>query len=90
MSYPIVTDIPEGQQVPGRSCPRCDHPEVTVMVKSPVGTVWEIYLCSYCHYSWRSNEPDELQDPQRYDPKFKLSRADIETMMVLPLVPERR
>jgi hypothetical protein len=90
MTYPMVTDTPEGAVVEGRHCPRCDHDEVTVMCKSPEGNVWEIYLCSYCHYSWRSNEAEELQDPKLYNPKFKLNRKEIENMMVLPPVPDRQ
>ena len=26
-------------------CPRCDSELVSVMVKSPVGDAWEVYLC---------------------------------------------
>lgn len=90
MNYPLVTDTAEGDFVQGRDCPRCNHDKVTVMCKSPVGNEWEMYLCSYCHYSWRSNEAEELQDPKLYNPKFKLSRQEIENMMVLPPVPERK
>ena len=37
-------------------CPRCDADTVRVMTKSPVGDVWEVYVCDTCSYSWRSTE----------------------------------
>ena len=41
-------------------CPRCDADTVRVMTKSPVGDVWEVYVCDTCSYSWRSTE--EIHD----------------------------
>lgn len=32
-------------------CPRCDADTVRVMTKSPVGDVWEVYVCDTCSYS---------------------------------------
>ena len=29
-------------------CPRCDSNKVRKMVDSPVGKVWEVYLCEEC------------------------------------------
>ena len=86
MSDQLVTGTPEGGIVPGKKCPRCDRAEVAVMVKSPAGDMWEIYRCGWCHYSWFSNE--EVNDPKRFNPKFKLTEKDIENMMVLPPLPK--
>ena len=35
-------------------CSRCNADTVRVMTKSPVGDVWEVYVCDTCSYSWRS------------------------------------
>ena len=48
--------------------------------------MWEIYQCGWCHYFWFSNE--EVNDPKRFNPKFKLTEKDIENMMVLPPLPK--
>ena len=32
-------------------CPRCGSETVRVMTKSPVGDVWEVYVCDTCYYS---------------------------------------
>lgn len=43
-------------------CPRCDAETVRVMTKSPVGDVWEVYVCDTCSYSWRSTEEIHVHD----------------------------
>lgn len=43
-------------------CPRCDADTVRVMTKSPVGDVWEVYVCDTCSYSWRSTEEIHVHD----------------------------
>lgn len=68
-------------------CPRCDSPQTTVMVTSPKGNEWELYLCETCHYSWRSTEPAEQTDPARYHPWFKLTKGKIDEMMIYPPLP---
>ena len=52
-------------------CPRCDADTVRVMTKSPVGDVWEVYVCDTCSYSWRSTEEIHVHDV------FKLKPEDI-------------
>ena len=90
MSRPATTDGPVGDVVKERQCPRCDHNEVTVLAKSPVGDEWEMYLCGQCTYSWRSTEPDEQQDPELYHEKFKMTKEKIENLVVVPPLPNRR
>ena len=62
-------------------CPRCDGENTRVMVTSPVGNVWEVYLCEDCYYSWRSTEDIKIK------PKFKLKKEKIEKMDVIPPIP---
>jgi protein-arginine kinase activator protein McsA len=62
-------------------CPRCDKDEARVMVKSPVGDVWEVYVCDNCKFSWRSTETIKIL------PQFKLDDHKIATMMAIPPIP---
>ncbi len=62
-------------------CPRCDKEEVRVMVKSPVGDVWEVYVCDNCFFSWRSTETINVL------PQFKLNDQKIATMQMIPPIP---
>ena len=62
-------------------CPRCGSEEVNVMVKSPVGDVWEVYLCGTCCYSWRSTETLNIHK------KFLLNPEDIPKLQIIPPIP---
>ncbi|WP_296140112.1 non-oxidative hydroxyarylic acid decarboxylases subunit D [uncultured Tessaracoccus sp.] len=62
-------------------CPRCDMDNVEVMVKSPVGDVWEMYICETCYFSWRSTEQIEV------DPLFRLDPTKLDELGVIPPVP---
>lgn len=62
-------------------CPRCDSDRARLMVKSPVGDEWEVYVCEKCWFSWRSTE--EI----RVLPKFKLDDAKIAAMGMIPPIP---
>ena len=42
------------KEVEDMTCPRCGSDKIRVMVKSPVGDAWEVYVCETCVYSWRS------------------------------------
>ena len=63
------------------NCPRCESEKIKMMVQSPVGDVWEMYLCEECFYSWRSTEDVRVLD------KFKLTKEKIDSMDVIPPVP---
>ncbi|KAB4587279.1 DUF1062 domain-containing protein, partial [Bacteroides thetaiotaomicron] len=52
-----------------------------VMTKSPVGDVWEVYVCDTCSYSWRSTEEIHVHDV------FKLKPEDIPNLQQIPPVP---
>lgn len=62
-------------------CPRCGSETVRVMTKSPVGDVWEVYVCDTCYYSWRSTEEIHVHDV------FKLNPEDIPNLQQIPAVP---
>lgn len=62
-------------------CPRCESENVHVMVTSPVGNVWEVYVCETCWYSWRSTE-----DP-KISPVFKLDPEKIHELGEIPPIP---
>lgn len=62
-------------------CPRCDKDETRVMVKSPVGDVWEVYVCDSCFFSWRSTETIKVL------PQFKLNDQKIAAMQMIPPIP---
>lgn len=62
-------------------CPRCGSEKTKTMVKSPVGDVWEVYVCEECLYSWRSTEEVHVLD------KFKLDPEKIKHLGVIPPIP---
>lgn len=62
-------------------CPRCNSDTARKMVDSPVGKVWEVYVCDKCFYSWRSTEKIEILR------KFMLDDEKIATMQTIPPVP---
>jgi hypothetical protein len=62
-------------------CPRCNSDQVTTMVKSPVGDVWEVYVCKECSYSWRSTEKISIL------PIFRLDQNKIGKIGVIPPIP---
>lgn len=64
-----------------RKCPRCDSENTEILTKSPVGDVWEMYICQDCFFSWRSTENVVVHD------KFKLTPEHIANMQVIPPVP---
>jgi len=51
------------------------------MVTSPVGDVWEVYVCENCWYSWRSTESPVIL------PAFRLTDELIANLGVIPPVP---
>ena len=65
-------------------CPRCDSKNADLLIQSPVGDEWEMYLCNECNFTWRSTEPETIRNPEIYNPKFKLTKKKISLMMVNP------
>jgi protein-arginine kinase activator protein McsA len=68
-------------------CPRCGKEEIELVTKSPVGDVWEVYVCKTCWYSWRSTETADKTDYNQYNAKFKIKPESIPNMLVIPPIP---
>ena len=62
-------------------CPRCGSETVRVMTKSPVGDVWEVYVCATCYSYLRSTEEIHVHD------EIKLKPDDIPNLQQIPAVP---
>jgi hypothetical protein len=71
-------------------CPRCESENTSVLTRSPVEGVWEVYHCADCFFAWRSTEPDFITNPAKYDPEFKLNRAELDQTDIMPNVPPLR
>lgn len=69
-------------------CPRCDSKEVKLLTKSPVGDVWEVYICQTCCFSWRSTESEEITNPEKYDKRFKIKAEIIPNLAQIPPIPK--
>jgi vanillate/4-hydroxybenzoate decarboxylase subunit D len=80
---------PEKSQV-NSTCPRCRATTIEVLTNSPVGGVWTIYTCTTCLYAWRSTEPEENRDPDRYPMPFRLKPEDLANFVEVPTVPKLR
>ncbi|WP_375166832.1 non-oxidative hydroxyarylic acid decarboxylases subunit D [Bradyrhizobium sp. CCGB20] len=72
------------------ACPRCRSATLGVVGKSSVAGVWTIFSCSTCFYAWRSTEPEENVDPEKYPAAFRLRPEDLARLKVVPPVPRRR
>lgn len=68
-------------------CPRCDSEKVQVMAEAPVGKVWTVYICEDCCFSWRSTESEEITNPAKYNPKWKLTAEQIKNLQMIPPIP---
>lgn len=63
------------------NCPRCGADNARLMVKSPVGDAWELFVCETCWYSWRSTETVDVW------PVFKLTPDAVPGLQVIPPIP---
>jgi vanillate/4-hydroxybenzoate decarboxylase subunit D len=72
------------------ACPRCRSTTIGVLAHSPVTGVWTVFGCSTCLYAWRSTEPEENTNPDKYPAPFRLRVEDIANFATIPPVPPRR
>jgi hypothetical protein len=86
MNAPTATTA----SAPGRLCPRCRSAAIDVRTTSPVPGVWTVYGCGGCLYTWRSTEPEENTDPDKYPAVFRLGPDDLANLPVVPAIPPRR
>jgi vanillate/4-hydroxybenzoate decarboxylase subunit D len=68
------------------ACPRCRSGPIGILGKSPVAGVWTIFGCSTCLYAWRSSEPEENVNPDKYPAAFRLRPEDLPNLAVVPPV----
>jgi vanillate/4-hydroxybenzoate decarboxylase subunit D len=71
-------------------CPRCRSLRTELMARSPVAGAWEMHLCKTCFFSWRTSEPEAVINPDRYDPRFRLTVDELAAFGEVPEVPAAR
>lgn len=72
------------------ACPRCRSNTIKVVGNSPVAGVWTVFSCTTCFYAWRSTEPEENRDPDKYPSVFRLNPQDLGKLAVAPNIPPLR
>jgi len=75
---------------PPALCPRCRATKIELRSTSPVPGVWSVFACSTCLYAWRSTEPDENTDPDKYPAPFRLKPEVLPNLPVIPAIPPLR
>jgi vanillate/4-hydroxybenzoate decarboxylase subunit D len=71
-------------------CPRCGSDTVGVRGKSAVAGIWTVFGCDTCFYVWRSTEPDENTDPNKYPVVFRLKPEELSKLPAVPTVRPKR
>jgi vanillate/4-hydroxybenzoate decarboxylase subunit D len=72
------------------ACPRCRSLAIAVHSASPVAGAWIVFGCVTCLYTWRSTEPEENTNPDKYPAVFRLKAEDIPNLTISPGIPPRR
>lgn len=72
------------------ACPRCRSTTIEVLTTSPIPGVWTVFSCTTCLYAWRSTEPEENTDPDKYPAAFRLTPEQLPELPVAPTVPPLR
>ena len=71
-------------------CPRCRSNTTVVRGVSPKAGVWTVYGCDTCFYTWRSTEPEENTNPDKYPAVFRLNPENLSKLEVAPSIPPLR
>jgi vanillate/4-hydroxybenzoate decarboxylase subunit D len=71
-------------------CPRCRSNTTVVRAVSPKAGVWTVYGCDTCFYTWRSTEPEENTNPDKYPAVFRLVPENLAKLEVAPPIPPLR
>ena len=71
-------------------CPRCRSNTTVVRAVSPKAGVWTVYGCDTCFYTWRSTEPEENTNPDKYPAVFRLVPENLAKLEVAPTIPPLR
>ena len=72
------------------ACPRCRATATGTVSTSPVPGVWTLFGCRTCLYIWRSTEPEENRNPERYPVPFRLDPATLPDLVAAPPIPPLR
>jgi vanillate/4-hydroxybenzoate decarboxylase subunit D len=72
--------------VTARMCPRCRSTTIDTRAASPIAGIWILFACSTCLYVWRSTEPEENRDPNRYPKAFRLVPHELADLPILPAI----
>ena len=75
---------------PALLCPRCRSASAEVLCNSPVAGTWTMYSCKTCLYAWRSTEPEENTNPEKYPEAFRLKPEDLAQFPIVPTLPALR
>ena len=78
------------KSVANAACPRCRATRIEVRSASPVPGIWTVFGCAACFYAWRSTEPDENTDPDKYPKAFRLKPEQLPDLPVAPAIPPLR
>jgi hypothetical protein len=49
-----------------------------------------VFGCNTCFYTWRSTEPVENRDPDKYPQVFRLNPADLANLPIVPTIQTKR
>ena len=71
-------------------CPRCRSATTEIHSTSPVPGVWTVFGCPTCHYVWRSTEPEQNTNPDKYPEVFRLNPESLSELPVSPVIPPLR
>jgi len=71
-------------------CPRCRSATTKTRSVSPVAGVWTVFGCDTCFYTWRSTEPAENTDPDKYPEVFRINPEDLGNLAKIPAIPPLR
>ena len=83
MSEPVRETLPA-------ACPRCRASAIQALSASPIAGVWTIFGCRTCLYAWRSTEPEENRDPEKYPAAFRLDATILPHLPIAPPIPPLR
>jgi vanillate/4-hydroxybenzoate decarboxylase subunit D len=81
---------PATQRTLPAACPRCRSNKIEVRSTSPVAGVWTVFACATCLYAWRSTEPEENTNPDKYPEAFCLTPEQLPNLEVAPSIPPLR
>ena len=79
-----MIDTSQGTSLP--ICPRCRSNASEVRGVSPKPGVWTVFGCNTCFYVWRSTEPEENTDPDKFPAVFRLTTENLSKLTVAPAI----